>query len=875
MAAFSFLSLTPAAGQSSLPDTLPEKSSRTPAYSPLLQRQLGNIKDEELIPLEIMTTNSSHLMEYCRLSGIELMAERSIGTLNFLSVRLKSSLVKLLSAQPDILFMEYLREAKEELKQEGLDYSLNEVSFAHHIYPGINGSGINLSIKETAFDTADIDFRGRYFITPLTPPNVKLHATSMASISGGGGNSDPSAFGVGWDAQMTSSGYDVLLPDDDHYFESYGISVQNHSYGTGIENYYGLESMAYDESCTHLPEIVHIFSSGNDGNSSPSEGTYAGLTGWANITGQFKQSKNTITVGATDSLANVVDLSSRGPAYDGRIKPELVAFGQGGTSGAAALVSGLCLLMQDEYKTTNADAFPPASLLKAILVNTAKDVGRPGPDFETGFGSVRAYEALKAIEQNQIIIGQITQGDFYTVPIAIPEGIRQLKITMAWSDPAAQPEAANALVNDLDLELKIVNSGEVLLPWVLSTFPHHDSLSLPAQRGLDTKNNIEQITLEAPAPGLYEIIVKGKKITSGTQDFSMTWWTSASNDFQWKFPSASDFLIPGKKNLLRWSGGGDLKGTVAYKNIGQDTWQTVADNIDASGGSAFWNTPGQSGLVQLRWTNADTFILSDTFVLGDPVRPKVGFVCPDSLLFYWNPAQNVDSFEILALGEEHLEHLGYTTDTFYISHQPDGHGFVYAVAPVYAGVNGPRSYGFDYRTQGAGCYINNFFLRYIQEGSAFFEANLGTLYNVDSVILLKLDVDIFNRILSISPVTDTKLQFETNDLSPGVNHFHLVVALKNGKGVTSEDVVVYYTADQEILIFPNPASTGYDMQVLVKRNESYTLKIIDLAGREVINIAAPTNPQAIDVSGLAAGEYIVVIQFESGDMQAQPFVIRD
>ena len=36
--------------------------------------------------------------------------------------------------------------------------------------------------------------------------------------------------------------------------------------------------------------------------------------------------KNIITVGHIDSLGNVLSLSSRGPAYDGRIKPELVAF---------------------------------------------------------------------------------------------------------------------------------------------------------------------------------------------------------------------------------------------------------------------------------------------------------------------------------------------------------------------------------------------------------------------------------------------------------------------------------------------------------------------------------------------------------------------
>jgi hypothetical protein len=63
-----------------------------------------------------------------------------------------------------------------------------------------------------------------------------MHATSMASICGGGGNSDPSALGVAFAVALTSSDYIILLPDPDSIFTLNGISVQNHSYGTGIEN---------------------------------------------------------------------------------------------------------------------------------------------------------------------------------------------------------------------------------------------------------------------------------------------------------------------------------------------------------------------------------------------------------------------------------------------------------------------------------------------------------------------------------------------------------------------------------------------------------------------------------------------------------------
>jgi hypothetical protein len=42
------------------------------------------------------------------------------------------------------------------------------------------------------------------------------------------------------------------------------------------------------------------------------------------------------------------DSKFKGPAFDGRIKPEMVAFGIDGSSGAAALVSGVAILLQQQ-----------------------------------------------------------------------------------------------------------------------------------------------------------------------------------------------------------------------------------------------------------------------------------------------------------------------------------------------------------------------------------------------------------------------------------------------------------------------------------------------------------------------------------------------
>jgi hypothetical protein len=806
---------------------------------------------------------------------MQVLKEYPVRQSSCLIISLRGDQLESLLSMDVIHQIEYQRKPIAELKQEGLDLSLNEVKLVHHQYPDLTGTGINLSIKENAFDTADIDFKGRYFITPSTPSSVNIHATNMASIAAGGANADPTSKGVAWDAGLSSSSFNNLLPDPDIYFETYDITVQNHSYGTGIENYYGIETAAYDEAAVRNLSLVHVFSSGNDGDQPPAEGTYAGMAGWANITGQFKQSKNTLTAGATDSLDNVVPLSSRGPAYDGRIKPDIVAYGHGGTSGAAAIVSGLSVLMQELYIRHHPTSAPPSSLIKAILANTAHDIGRMGPDFESGFGSVRGYEALETIEKNQFEISQVAKGDTEFIPISIPDGTTYCKVTLAWADPSANIQSPKALVNDLDLALKNIATGDVWYPWILSTYPHPDSLARVAIRSIDTINNIEQVTLSVPASGEYQIIISGQKLQSARQEFSVTWHFEKKNGFQWVYPSGTDQLQPGTSNILRWKGSDNPEGKIEYKSTHQTEWINVSGNVDAARGSIYWSTPAESGLMQLRWTNADSSFLSDTFISAVQLRPKVGLNCPDSLLIYWAATPASDSFEIFALGERHLEHVAFTTDTFYIVRDSEVGVYHYAVAPIFDIHPGPMSYGFDYRSQGADCYINAFYLTRIEDGTAFFEADLGSLYNVASVILEKKEGDMYTSVLTISPVTETRLYLQTNELDQGTNYFRLVVTLINGTTVEGEDLPVYYAAAQQILMFPNPAFTGNDIQLLVMRKEVYTIRIFDLLGKALIIYASPDNPQTIDLSTFSPGMYIAVVTYDSGDTVAQTFVVKE
>jgi hypothetical protein len=173
-----------------------------------------------------------------------------------------------------------------------------------------------------------------------------------------------------------------------------------------------------------------------------------------------------------DSLDRVI-ISSRGPAYDGRIKPEIVAFGQEAPA-EAAIVSGLAAILERVYLELFQDPYPPAELIKAILINTAKDIEKPGPDYISGFGSVRAYEAVRTIEERWFRLDSVGAADTNEFVITLPGNATNLKATLAWADPGAMVFANKALVHDLDL--RIIPEGTPLstLPWVLNAFPHSD-----------------------------------------------------------------------------------------------------------------------------------------------------------------------------------------------------------------------------------------------------------------------------------------------------------------------------------------------------------------------------------------------------------------
>ena len=380
-----------------------------------------------------------------------------------------------------ITFIDTVRNPKEETIIDGFDVALNKLNLTHDRFKTINGRGTVVSVKENKPDSNDIDLKGRFVTTTTSSPNITSHATIMSTIIAGGGNSFMTGKGAAWGADITSSNFANLLPDTDADYTRYSIVVQNHSYGTAIENYYGADAAAYDASTIANPSLLHVFSAGNSGDNASTAGYYSGLAGFANLTGSFKMAKNIITVGAIESGYTIPLPSSRGPAYDGRVSPHLVAFAQDGTSGAAALVSGTALLLQQAYKEINGQ-MASSALIKSVLVNSAEDVGPKGIDFQSGYGNLNAYNAMQTIVNKKYFSGTVSDGEQRTHLLNLPANIHELKITICWNDRPANANSHRALVNDIDVGLTHTASRHSWQPWVLNSYPRTDSLSASATR---------------------------------------------------------------------------------------------------------------------------------------------------------------------------------------------------------------------------------------------------------------------------------------------------------------------------------------------------------------------------------------------------------
>jgi hypothetical protein len=780
--------------------------------------------------------------------------------------------LRALAASPLVEFVDVPnRVAHDERLLNQADLTVNGLLAAQRRYPALTGQGLTVSIKENPLDPTDLDFRGRLLNTPSGTVIESAHASIMATLIAGGGNSGPGGRGAAPQAAIASSSYANLLPDANTELTQRGVSVQNHSYGTGIENYYGLEALGYDQQTQQLPTLLHVFSSGNSGPAASTTGRYQGLAGVANLTGQFKMSKNSVSVGATDALGQVAPLSSRGPAYDGRIKPELVAYGDAGSSDASALVSGTALLVQQAYRDAHGGVLPPAALVRAALLNSADDLGPPNVDFTSGYGQLNALGAVRIVADGHYQLGELSQGQEQVFTLTVPANTPQLKITLTWTDPAAAANAAQALVNDLDLTLIGPAGAATWLPWTLSAYPHADSLALPARRRADHLNNAEQITLRQPAAGVYQFRVHGYQVLGGPQAFSVA-YEIASPDFEWLTPAANRNVRPGQATQLRWNWAGAAQpARFEYRPLGASGWRTVATAVDLTQHTLTWTAPDTTALAQLRCVVAgDKSYLSDTLLVARPLPLHVGYNCEAEALITWPAALGASQYQVYRLGATAPEPYRLVADTLLVLTPPLAAGPYYAVAPVLGGRLGERSATNNLaQVGGVGCYIQSFLPQQPVADTARLVLALGSLYHLQTIQLQRHGAAGFQTIQALNPIAQLRTVFTDLTATPGPNQYRIQGLDNAGRTFYSEIETVQLVRQGELLVFPVPVIAGAVLQVAGQPGQLLRVQLYDALGRLVREATGIGALNELPTAGLLPGTYVLRAQPESG-----PAVVR-
>ncbi len=696
----------------------------------------------------------------------------------------------------------------------GHDLSVNHIRAVHIEQAELDGRGSVVSIKEQRFDSNDVDLRGRVLFGAPSTPQTSVHATLMATLVGGAGTSDPEGRGVARGVHLLSSSFVGLLPDPPEVYKAWNVGVQNHAYGTSIENYYSPNALSFDASTQAHPELVHVFSAGNVGDSVSTAGPYAGIEGFANLTGHFKMAKNILVVGAVDSSGSVQPFSSRGPAYDGRTKPDMVAYGPNGTSEAAALVSGASAVVQQCLREKRGRT-PTSELVRAVLLSACDDVDAPGIDFTSGHGNLNLQRAVAAAQHHPLFQGTVAEGQNAEWTFDVPPKVHRLTVVLCWNDLPALPAAPKALVNDLDIAL-VGPDGTWWYPWVLNTSPHPDSLRQPARRGIDTLNNVERIDLLKPLPGIYTIRIVGQRVVSARQAFSAAVCLDTAGVFSWKSPLHGERAWSGQPLALRWQHNRPkTHGTLSYRLLSDSSWHILVDSMPLEDGAWVWQLPDTTAAAQVQMSIGTKQWVSDTFLIAPAVRLRVAVNCADSILLCWNTADLRAQYRLWGLGQYYLEPLFLTADTCVLLHKDHFPQTHFAVSVRLDSAETLPSAAPSIEQQHSGCYLQAFWGSLDEPGPrAVLYLTLGASHGVDSVFWEKWRHNNWSMLYQQVPKA-LSLQYEDENVSPGKNTYRVRLKMANSAALSTESISLYYSGPTHARVYPNPVVPHRAMTILV------------------------------------------------------------
>lgn len=452
---------------------------------------------------------------------------------------------------------------------------------------GLDGTGVKVGVWDAgSIRNTHRELAGRVTNKNATTP-LDNHSTHVAGTIAATGV-DANAKGMApkatvdsydWDndyAEMTASGAATATALS-------AVPLSNHSYGyaasTADMGRYETQAQTTDALAWSLPYYLPFWAAGNEQGSLTAQGGFQSIT--------FNSlAKNIVTIGALNdavvagvrspSAGSMSTFSSWGPCDDGRIKPDLVANGvsvysttaasdsayngnYSGTSMATPNAAGSAALIQQLYANTFGQR-PRASLLKALLIHTADDLGNPGPDYKFGWGLINVKAAADIIlaQKTSPIVPRMLEN---TLTAAVKsttttftwDGVSPIRATLSWTDPAgAAQTAADSrmanLVHDLDLKITGPDGAIVYLPFVMPFVGAWTSaaMSAAAATGKNRVDNTEQVYISNPnRAGSYTVTVSmDAALTTNAQPYALVITGAAASTTPTPTPSPSPTPTP-------------------------------------------------------------------------------------------------------------------------------------------------------------------------------------------------------------------------------------------------------------------------------------------------------------------------------------------